>query len=99
MPESGTFQPNWVSPPGDTIAELLVHRSLSLVDFAERIGTPVDKADELARGLVQIDRPLAERLERALVTRVTLERRLEERHGVVGFRLRRDLGLADLVSR
>ncbi|MFB9971518.1 ImmA/IrrE family metallo-endopeptidase [Pseudoroseomonas cervicalis] len=66
MPESGTFEPNWVSPPGDTIAELLAHRSLSLVDFAERIGTPVATADELARGLVQIDRPLAERLERAL---------------------------------
>ena len=66
MPEVAAFQPDWVSPPGDTISEILARRTLSLEEFADRIGTPIDTADELTRGLARIDNGMAERLERAL---------------------------------
>lgn len=66
MTEASTFKPNWVSTPGATIAEILVEKALSLEDFARQIGTSLDRADKMTKGTAQIDRPMAERLHRAL---------------------------------
>lgn len=34
------FSPDWVSPPGDTIAELQQERGLSLQELSDGLGVP-----------------------------------------------------------
>ena len=33
-----TFTPDWISPPGDTIADLIEEREWSQADLAKRLG-------------------------------------------------------------
>jgi HTH-type transcriptional regulator / antitoxin HigA len=60
------FQPDWLSPPGDTIKEVLAERRISLSEFASRLGATIQEATELTQGSAHIDRALAERLEHVL---------------------------------
>lgn len=49
MPNKKDFNPDWVSPPGDTIADILAERSCSRLEFAQRMGyTPKDINDLVA---------------------------------------------------
>lgn len=61
-----TFDPDWVSPPGDTIRDALVARQLTLDDFAAQIGLSRGAAVELLSGELAIDDPLADRLSEAI---------------------------------
>lgn len=62
MVEGTTFQPNWLSPPGETIAEIMATCGLSMAEFARRIGASSDTAEGLTVGSTHIDQTLAERL-------------------------------------
>jgi plasmid maintenance system antidote protein VapI len=66
MARAAEFQPNWVSPPGDTIGEILDMRGLSLTDFARQLGTSISRAQQLTLGSIEIDQHIAQRLEQAL---------------------------------
>ena len=66
MTKAAAFQPDWTSPPGDTIAEILALRRFSLADFARRIDATVALARDLTRGVAGIDNELAKRLENVL---------------------------------
>lgn len=63
---NNTFQPNWVSPPGDTMADILEERHLSPIEFADQIGYSVDITNDLLNGNSLITIEMAQRLERAL---------------------------------
>jgi Zn-dependent peptidase ImmA (M78 family)/plasmid maintenance system antidote protein VapI len=56
------FSPDWVSPPGDTIAAILAKRGVSESDFANQIKRPLDEAVALIRGYVPINAELAREL-------------------------------------
>lgn len=64
MIENITYQPNWASPPGDTVADLLEERNLSLREFAKQIGMTVDYINDLLHGNLPITIDIARRLER-----------------------------------
>lgn len=66
MTRAAEFQPDWASPPGETIAEILDLRGWALPDFAARIGTSLARAREIVSGGGAIDGPLARRLESVL---------------------------------
>jgi HTH-type transcriptional regulator/antitoxin HigA len=66
MPQAEEFRPDWVSPPGDTIKDVLKERSLSLAEFAESIGQTVQEGRELLEGRATITIATARRLERVL---------------------------------
>jgi HTH-type transcriptional regulator/antitoxin HigA len=66
MARAEQFQPDWVSPPGETVAEILALRGLSLAEFSRQIGTPVGRARQLTQGTTEIDQALADRLEAVL---------------------------------
>lgn len=66
MARAAEFQPNWVSPPGDTIAEILEMRGFSFSDLARQLGTSIARAQQLTQGSVEIDQHIAQGLERAL---------------------------------
>ena len=65
MSNSG-FIPNWFSPPGDTIRELLEDRGLSFSDFAERMDRSRSWVSHLLRGDEGITKETADSLQTVL---------------------------------
>jgi plasmid maintenance system antidote protein VapI len=66
MPSTDEFRPNWSSAPGDTIADILRERHLSLLEFARRIGQSAGEATDLLEGRATITIGIARRLEEVL---------------------------------
>lgn len=66
MSSAKAFFPDWASAPGDTIADILRERNISIEEFAERIGQTKAEAMDLLRGRLAITIGLARRLERVL---------------------------------
>jgi plasmid maintenance system antidote protein VapI len=62
MTETETFRPNWTSPPGDTIADVLNEKKLSLAAFSKRIGCSIDDAKDLVAGRMVMSVSLARKL-------------------------------------
>lgn len=61
-----TFTPDWVSPPGDTISDLLDERGWSQVDLANRTGVSKKHVNELVRGKAPISSQTAAQLSAVL---------------------------------
>jgi HTH-type transcriptional regulator/antitoxin HigA len=66
MASNHEFRPDWASAPGDTIADILGERHLSVTEFAQRIGQTPEYAKELFQGRATITIAIARRLERVL---------------------------------
>jgi HTH-type transcriptional regulator / antitoxin HigA len=62
MTELHTFRPNWSSAPGDTIADVLEEKRLSLVLFSKHIGCSVDETKDLLAGRIAMTLSLARKL-------------------------------------
>jgi len=56
------FQPNWASPPGETILSILRARDISVYKFSELVGLPEQEALRLLSGKYPIDSNLAKRI-------------------------------------
>jgi len=63
LTNSSAFQPQWTSPPGDTIADLLAARRLSKGDLAHCLDTSADFVEDLLQGREAITLGLARRLQ------------------------------------
>jgi HTH-type transcriptional regulator / antitoxin HigA len=66
MPNSHEFSPDWASPPGDTIADILRERAVSIIEFARRLGETPEYANDLLQGRATITIAIARQLERVL---------------------------------
>ncbi|MCA8969966.1 MAG: ImmA/IrrE family metallo-endopeptidase [Planctomycetes bacterium] len=66
MNEALSFEPDWVSPPGETIADILEERKMSIEEFAERLQVPSDAVGKLIAGRTPITLKIARDLEGAL---------------------------------
>lgn len=66
MSDLHTFEPRWLSAPGETIADLLEQRELSTKEFAQRMGCSANQVEELLQGRLVITSEIAERLGRVL---------------------------------
>lgn len=79
-----SFSPDWVSPPGDTIADLLDERGWTQTEFADRLGTSRKFVNQLMSGEASIDEGTALRLEQVLggTNRFWLNRESVYRAGV-----------------
>ncbi len=62
MDSNTHFKPDWVSPPGDTIASILEERGITPDDFAAAIRRPVDEVLELLQGRAELTREIAQQL-------------------------------------
>jgi HTH-type transcriptional regulator/antitoxin HigA len=60
------FRPDWASPPGDTISDILGERQLSDIEFASQIGRSLEEAKILLQGRTSITIGLARQLETVL---------------------------------
>jgi len=66
MPSVRTFSPDWASAPGETIADVLRERNISIEEFAKRLGRTRDEVMDLLRGRLAITIGLARQLERVI---------------------------------
>lgn len=64
--QTTSFQPDWISPPGDTIADLLEEKGWSQAEFAQRCGYTTKHASLLINGKASITEDTALKLERVL---------------------------------
>lgn len=85
MNKNNAFQPDWVSPPGDTIADVLEERNLPPDEFARRIGHTLPQAQGLLSGRERITADLAKKLEEVLGASATfwINRETQYRQDVV----------------
>ena len=56
------FLPDWVSPPGDSIKDILEHKRMSKTNFAKKIERSSKFVDRLLIGEEIIDENLAQKL-------------------------------------
>jgi HTH-type transcriptional regulator / antitoxin HigA len=66
MSEKNQFNPDWVSRPGDTIADVLDERSYSQIEFAQRMGYTAKEANDLLRSRAPLSPEAAQKLELVL---------------------------------
>lgn len=64
--QAQTFSPDWVSPPGDTIMDLMEERDWSQVELACRLGFSTKHLNQLIKGKAALTDDTALRLERVL---------------------------------
>ncbi|GAB3630403.1 DNA-binding protein [Pandoraea terrae] len=63
---SAPFAPDWVSPPGDTILDLIEERGWTQTELAKRLGYTEKHISQLINGRVPLTHDAALRLERVL---------------------------------
>jgi HTH-type transcriptional regulator/antitoxin HigA len=66
MNRNDEFQPDWVSAPGDTVADILEVRNLPTAEFARRIGHTLARTRDLLDGGEPITNDLAQKLHEVL---------------------------------
>jgi HTH-type transcriptional regulator / antitoxin HigA len=67
MPEVlQTFTPDWISPPGETIADLIEEREWTQLDLAKRLGSSKKHVNQLISGKAPITEETAIKLESVL---------------------------------
>lgn len=57
-----TFQPNWVSNPGDTITDLLEEKNMSVNNFATQMSAPIEYVHSLLNGTAIINEETSKKL-------------------------------------
>ena len=57
-----SFNPDWYSPPGDTIQDVLEERKLSLSDFAQQMNISLLESGNLLSGKMVINKEIAKKL-------------------------------------
>ena len=60
------FEPDWVSPPGDSILDLAEERGWTQAELAQRLGYTEKQINQLIHGNVPLNVDAAFRLERVL---------------------------------
>lgn len=60
------FQPDWSSPPGDTIHDIMAEKKLNPTEVARALGMSMHAFSYLLVGIVTIDDALAVKLESVL---------------------------------
>ena len=61
-----TYTPDWVSPSGETIADILRERKITKTEFANHMGLPKTTINQLIKGKVEITLRIAYKIELAL---------------------------------
>ncbi len=89
------YAPTVVSPPGDTLADLLEERGMTQVELARRLGRPKKTINEIIRGKAALTAETAMQLEQALGTPASFWNAREARYREYLARLEHDAKLAE----
>jgi plasmid maintenance system antidote protein VapI len=61
-----TYTPDWVSPPGETLSDILKERKITRTEFASRMKLPKKTINQLIKGKAEITVCIAYKMELAL---------------------------------
>jgi len=61
-----TYTPDWVSTPGETLADILEERNMSQSELAQRMGLPKKTINQLIKGKAEITIRIAYKMELSL---------------------------------
>ena len=102
MNNLSSFRPNWVSPPGETISDIILRRQISLYTLAESMEIPIDDIQQILAGNLPIDLKIADGLRKNIGGTTEFWIKREERYRLDLHRLEKnwfkDIPLKDLVS-
>ena len=62
-PDTTSFEPDWVSPPGDTIQDLLDERNMGVSELEDELSLSARDVDRLLSGDLELDEKIADRIE------------------------------------
>jgi plasmid maintenance system antidote protein VapI len=62
MIDSSGFIPDWASPPGETVADMLEERRVTAEQFARRVGRTLGQVKELLEGRAPLTNQIAQKL-------------------------------------
>ena len=93
MRDAPTFLPDWVSPTGATVRDILEERGMSCQDFSDLIGLSLDEISSFLTGHLPVDSGLADKLVAVLGSTVEfwIERENQYRRDLQISELRTDL--------
>ncbi|MFP4338495.1 MAG: HigA family addiction module antitoxin [Halothece sp.] len=74
------YQPDYVSPPGDTLEEILEEREMTQAELATRMGRPKKTINEIIKGKAEITPETALQLERVLGVSATFWNNRQQRY-------------------
>jgi HTH-type transcriptional regulator/antitoxin HigA len=74
------YEPDFVSPPGDTILELLEERGMTQSELAQRMGRPIKTINEIVHGKAMLTPETALQLEKVFGTPARLWLELEHNY-------------------
>ncbi|MDB5132843.1 MAG: family transcriptional regulator [Mucilaginibacter sp.] len=60
------FQPNWASPPGETINDILSEQNISITSFASKMESTTDFINDLLKGYITLNQGISYKLEKIL---------------------------------
>ena len=66
MTDLNTFNPDWASPPGDSVLDAIEERGWTQADLAQRLGYSTKHVNQLIKAKVPLSDEAAIRLERVL---------------------------------
>lgn len=61
--KTSNFNPNWASPPGDTIKRILKQKKISIESFVNLIGYDIEYVQGLLQGKIKINYSTARKLQ------------------------------------
>lgn len=61
-PNTSNFKPNWASPPGHTISDIMLEKGIGDFKIAVLLGLTKKQLNDLLNGSMEIDLPLARKL-------------------------------------
>jgi HTH-type transcriptional regulator/antitoxin HigA len=92
------FAPDWVSPPGDTIQDLMEERGWNQTELAERLGYSTKHVSLLVNGKAPLSEEAAMRLERVLGSTASFWLTREAKYREHSARLEAEKSYSDWVS-
>jgi len=66
MSNQNDFNPNWASTPGDTIADILNEKKLSISDFSKMMNSSISEVNNLLHGYILINESIAQKLNKCI---------------------------------
>jgi HTH-type transcriptional regulator / antitoxin HigA len=101
MRAAETFSPDWTSPPGETISDVLRERDISIDDFAEKMQKSHQEILELLQGHSPITLGIARQLEKTLGASVEfwMSREFRYRERLGGSKEEANLWVQSLTTR
>lgn len=96
--QKNEFVPDYATPPGETLEEILQERDMTQTDFAQRVGLSLKVINEIVHGKAPITHDTAHRFERVLGVPASFWNKREMRYREILARIKEEVFLSKCVE-